>query len=364
MKTIIKQRINKWIIACLLLSVTSCGSYTRVMQIDIQQPAKITLPLSAQKVVVVNNAIPQKLTEETNYKDKSIDSAFVNAFNNAPWTVVSTISSALGRSDFFHEVSYYDIAVRKDNNWLGVIPLEKDIKENLLQSEDFDVIVSVDRLLFHVIDGNKEARNNKNFTKETGRLIFKVALNVSIYLNDKEEPLKTTITMDSLLITPENVDYFQYYYFNSSFGSYEFKHIIEMILMSLAGNVAERTALELTPTWKTVDRFLYETIDMITASGNFYNKRWTDAESSWKTAFENKTKPHEKARMASNIALVFEMQNKLEEALYWAEKAKTCFVEEKSSKFDKEKKYTNEYITSLKKRIEDDKILNVQLGVE
>jgi hypothetical protein len=365
MELTIKQRINKWITACILLSLTTCGSYIKVVQIDIQQPAKVTLPLSAQKVVVVNNAIPQRLTDETTYKDKSIDSAFIKTFNNAPWTAVNTISSILGKSNFFNEVSYYDIAVRKDNNWLGVIPLEKNVKENLFESEGFDVIVSIDRLLFHVIDRNKEIRSHKYFSKETSRLMFMVALNASIYLKDKEEPLTTTLMMDSLLFTPETADYFQYYYFNSSFGSYEFKSVIEMVLMSLTGNVAERTASELTPTWETVGRFLYKNANMMTNDlWNFYQKKWTDVESSWKTTFENKTKPNEKAQMALNVALVLEMQNKLDEALLWVEKAKTYFSEEKSSKFDKEKKYTNEYIISLKKRIEDDKILNVQLGVE
>jgi hypothetical protein len=100
------------------------------------------------------------------------------------------------------------------------------------------------------------------------------------------------------------------------------------------------------------------------AAGYAANHQWTNAESIWTAEIEKKTKPTDKAKIAYNLAIANEMQDKLELALQWAQNAKDYFKSADPYKNAQEIEITDKYIAELEQRIQNNRLLDLQWGKE
>ena len=103
---------------------------------------------------------------------------------------------------------------------------------------------------------------------------------------------------------------------------------------------------------------------MMEAAGYAADSRWKNAESIWITEFEKNTKPVNKAKIAFNLAVANEMQDKFEPALEWAKKAKEYLGNVNHDNDDGEIELTDKYAIELEQRIQSNLLLDLQWGKE
>ena len=324
---------------------SSCRSSYYEITIEVQEPASITLPIDVTELLIVNNAIeqPNDVGIVRTYKESTVD-GYPISFDSISWTVAISSMSYIKDAEFFDEVFLFNESVRTDNDWMVGIPLTEEFRNEIFNTQGFDGIVSIDRILFKLDEHvNPSALTDFIDMKAEGQVTC------SIYLYAKEKPLTTFSISDSLFYKRTvNVDM-----------ETVFKEIPENFLFNLAYNMGEKLAHNITPSWTTATRIVYVGMEarMQEAYNYSKNNNWATAESIWLKEYNKKSKDSDKGKLANNIALANEMQDKLEEALFWAEKAKEHFLNSNSSK----NSYINNYIPELQKRIQNSQMLNFQL---
>lgn len=97
------------------------------------------------------------------------------------------------------------------------------------------------------------------------------------------------------------------------------------MLRQIAAYEGEQMARRITPEWVTQDRYLYRNDDAKITDGieHFRHQRWSDAIASWQGA--TSLGGEQAAYASANIALAYEMQDRLDDAIVWAKRAIAAF---------------------------------------
>lgn len=345
-----KRWIGKGLLFCCLPVLMSCAS-TMNMIVEVEKPAAVTLPVTVQKVIVVNNVTPQPLGYGLNVpsgKNPESDSAYVETLKNASWRVIMDAFKYMEKSKFFPDISFYKRALRKDNEWLVVVPVEEELRKDFFENENFDLLISVDRLLF-----NSTLESNK---PEIGKMTS--LLTLSAYFPDKDKPVVHLIA-DSLKAYLSVDDFY------SGIPPIDSERINSEMIRQSSSNLGEKLGKYFVPSWETAERiyFIKGISDLRKMDRYIHGKKWVDAKLAWTGEFEMAKKAADKAKLATNIALAYEMNDEFSVAGEWAEKAKTFFQNASSKKYSKEIKYLDEYVKVLQERDQNNVKLNEQYGI-
>jgi hypothetical protein len=339
-----------FILFIFFISFISCvGAYQ--LAIEVQEPAPLTLPPDIADILIVNNSAKQTDSQgiTLTYNGKAIKDFALDS-DSMLWNILHSLSFHIYETHFFNSPSFYKQPVREDNEWMTPIPLSHDFRKNIFERQEFEGIFSIDRSLLKLEGQIKNNGLESNFNTYN-YLDFRLDLNLtcSIYSHDRETPLTTFTVTDSLI----------YKDFTWSDSLFVFKELPENLIEELAYSMGEKLANHITPSWTTKNRTLYagQSSRMREAFAFTKSGRWDVAESLWLAEFDRKTKNQDKAQIANNIAVINEMQDKLEIALRWAEKAK-----EYATAGSNEWHLFNDYVTSLQKRMQDNRLLDVQWG--
>jgi tetratricopeptide (TPR) repeat protein len=117
------------------------------------------------------------------------------------------------------------------------------------------------------------------------------------------------------------------------------------------------------PHWSTDARWYYKNFSSEWKRATVFAaaKKWEEAAEVWMPLFEKTTQWKRKARLASNLALCYEIKGDFSKALEYAQTSYDLFA-----KFTDEentyRKIQQLYLTNLKKREESDRKLSEQLG--
>jgi len=332
-----------------LLLFMSCAS-TISMLVDVEKPALVTLPVKAQNVIIVNNAVPQPMgygIDAPSGKYPEMDSLYIKILKTASWRLAMDVFKNLDDSKFFSDVSLYKRSLREDNEWLSVVPVDEEIKRDFFENENFDMLISIDRLLF-----------NSTFEKDKPELgKMEAILTFSIHLPGETEPIEHTIT-DTLKAYYAGADY------NGAPSVNPVEINTEMIRQG-SFMLGEKVGMFFTPNWKTVERNYYisDLPDAIATSNYIDKGNWDEAKRVWTGEFGLEKKAVKRARLANNIALASEMKGEFEVAEEWAAKAKALFQTASPTKYAKDIAYLEEYIKALQERQSDNIELDKQYGV-
>ena len=333
-----------------LLLFMSCAS-TISMFVDVEKPASVTLPVKAQNVIIVNNAVPQPLgygIDAPSGKYPEMDSIYIRTLKTAPWRLAMETFRNLDDSKFFSDVSLYKRSLREDDEWLSVVPVDEEIKRDFFENENFDMLISIDRLLFNsVFEKNK---------LEVGKM--EVVLTFSAYLRGEDKPIVHTIA-DTLKAYYASGDFYNGVPF---VGPEEVNtEMIRQATSILAGKIG----MSFVPGWETVERRYYisDIPDAIQTSNYIDKGKWDEARRVWTGEFGLEKKAVKRARLANNIALASEMKGEFEIAEEWAAKAKALFKNVSPTKYAKDIAYLEEYIKTLQERQSDNIVLDKQYGV-
>jgi tetratricopeptide (TPR) repeat protein len=350
----------------LVLLFSSCSS-TYPLIIDVQEPASITFPPSVSEVLVVNNTVSQPGNEGIirTYRGKEIETSAVN-MDSVSWVVVESLISHINSAHFFDEVLCYLNPVRDDKEWLTGIALPKDFRQEIFKTQNVDAIISIDRVLFKMSQNTKdngyhELPKDKDIRLDTTSLLdvsvdnrIEAIVNCSVYLLGKEYPLSSFAVSDSLSYKISFIADFQTV----------FKNMPESLIDNLAFALGEKLADKMVPSWTTKERIFYTGADSRMQEAFSYTKsgKWSIAESLWLKEYNIRPKNIDKGKISNNIAISCEMQDKWDEALIWAQKAKEHFNDAGFSEESKEAVQITAYIFDLQKRIQDNYLLDIQWG--
>ena len=353
-----KNKTGKFLLL-VLLTCSSCSSVYR-FTVDVQEPAPVTLPVSAQNVLILNNSSiqPDGYGIDRTFDGKSIPANYPLSLDSMAWFASDEIAGVLNDSHFFNTIAVYKEPLRKNTNdeWLSAAVLSPETQADFYNSENYDALLVIDRLLFSVKEDVKKMQSYSS-TELTGFVDLRAdgIFSCSMYYNGKEKPL-TTFTLTDSLFTKSIVD---------GDSTVFFKEIPEYMLHELSRVLGNRAATRFIPTWKTVDRMLFTGYNarMQEATSYAADRKWANAESIWTIELEKKTKPMDKAKIAFNLAVANEMQDKFDAALEWAQKAKEQ-LKDRNKQDAQEVDLTNKYISELEQRIQDNRLLDLQWGKE
>ncbi|GHT14557.1 hypothetical protein FACS189432_05590 [Bacteroidia bacterium] len=353
-----KNIIGKILFIIFLTIFISCQSVRR-FEIEIQEPATITLPVSAQNILILNNAVPQSadLGIELKWNGRPVEQKPKLTLDSTLWWTIFSLSDKLKESDFLDEIFIYRDSIRTNKDWMVITPLPKEIQDEFYEREDYDALITIDRLLYVIDEDVKGAASVQSISEKWLTVDAKAnaILTCSIYLYGNEKPFKSFTISDSLLIKSP--------VYSDSVGI--FNYLQEYFVNNLALTLGEKAASYIVPTWKTVERIIHTDYQARMKEAYSYSQaqKWEKAESLWETEYEKKNKSVEKAKIALNLAVANEMQDKFESAISWANKAEQHFLEDRnSSQYAEEITFISQYILELQKRIQHNLLLDMQWG--
>jgi len=327
----------------------------------VQVPARITLPVSAQNVLILNNSVTQPIEHgiERNFDGNPIRSDFPLSLDSTVWFAMDEIAVVLNESNFFNTITTYKVPIRDDDEWLSLFYLSPEQQDDYYNRDNFDALLVIERLFLFLKEDIKSIKINAFPLPNEKPTICNVradgVITCSMYTYGQDKPLITFNASDSL----------SFQYTDVTDSIFLFKEIPEIILNTLSIDLGNKVAKFFTPTWKTQERnlFVNRNSRMQEALGYASSKKWTNAELIWKTELEKKTKLIDKAKIAYNMAVANEMQDNFDLALEWAQKAKE-FMNHEIPDDSKEIKLVDDYILMLNNRIENNLLLDLQWGKE
>jgi len=355
-----KNNAGKFLLL-LLLTYTSCSSLYK-FAIDVQLPAAITLPVSAQNVLILDNTVKQPISNgiERTFNGHSVRVDYPLSLDSTVWSAIAEIAYVLNESHFFNKVAVYRQSLRTDSDWLAKYSLSPDVQSVFYNAGDYNTLLVIDRLLFTVKEDVK--KNLSGYPVFADEPIVFTDLRVdgwltcSMYSYGKDKPLSTFTVSDSLFAKSTD----------SGDSTTLLKDIPEYAVHELSSRLGNQAAQRFTPTWKTEERAFFRGYNprMREDIGYTANHQWASAESIWMAELKKKTKPVDKAKIAFNLAVANEMQDKLDSAYVWAQKAKEYLGNVDQNKNSKQIGLTNKYISDLEQRIQNNRLLDLQWGKE
>jgi hypothetical protein len=333
---------------CIFL-LSACSSVYQ-FTIEVQEPAEVTLPPHIVDISVVNNAAPQPGDKGITriYKGNKVEYLPLNLDSVANIAAIS-LANQLQESAFFNRIWVSAATLRTDNNWMGSEPIPTSFKTELFETHGFSGLVSIDRLLFKL---DQELRNSLYTHLQVSSI---ATCTVQIY--DRETPLTTFSVSDSLTLTvPFMGDTLE-----------ALRYIPQSVIEDMAYSIGEKLSRRIIPSWTEQERTLYagSRARMAEALSFARNNNWNRAVSLWIDEYNRASRPEAKAKMASNLAVAYEMLDQFSTALQWATAAQTHLQEaapSPSSPPTPAQTRIAAYINDLNKRIRDNYLLDLQLG--
>jgi hypothetical protein len=156
-------------IGFLLFLEAACSNIYQ-LTIEVQEPATITLPGNVDRVLIVNNTVPQPNDTGIKriYGDRLVTDYALD-LDSVSWITIDALSTTIEKAQFFEEVSVYNQWIRKDKEWMTDIPLSSNYRNEILDIHKFDAIISIDRILLNL---QEQVKNN---VKESARDYYFIA---------------------------------------------------------------------------------------------------------------------------------------------------------------------------------------------
>lgn len=351
-------------ILCLLgWLFTSCQSI-EPLSIDYLVPAEVSYPKELKRVAVVNNMPTPKAAnvKEEVAKENEYGVTFkTQRFAGQPDVTVEVLAEELANGNYFEQVIICDSALRAQDQTPRKEALTREEIQQLTESLGVDFLIALEDVHFLA---TRKVEFTPYYQAFLGVTDLKAYPTVSIYLPQRNGPTTSLQTNDSI--------------FWESFGSDISQAATRLIpqkkmlkeASEFAGSIPAKTLL---PHWKTAQRYIFAggSAPMRDALIYIRENNWPEAINQWQKCYEQK-KGKKKMQAAHNLAIGYEMQDSIPEALEWARKAQKLAYE--CDKVEEKKNrqginatdaphyaLTSFYVSELEKRNSDLLLLNIQM---
>jgi hypothetical protein len=307
-----------------------------VISIQVMEPGEVTLPPDMQHVAFINRAyMPTKVFADTiPWTDQELN--LLDTIVN--YRIFNGITDGLNDSPLFALESISVIQDRRydTSNFLSPLsPLQLDMVE---KARSADALVSLE---YYMLGVERDLRvTDIDFTsllKVSTRTFWRIYDLDADSLVD-EHMLKDTVIWQEFGNSPEEAG--------------EKLPILIDALREAFYHAGESYARRISPSWFDAERYFFWTgnQELKSAAQKAETDEWEDAAVIWRRlAYENKGKSS--ARACYNLALFNEMNDRIEQALEWANKSYSF----------QELEFTRDYIDLLEKRKKKQQQLELQL---
>jgi len=333
----------------LVVTMMSCDSKMYFTTLDIMKPAEVTFPLGINNVVIVNNSVPQpafighyntQLTGNTTTENLRFDSAAI--------FTTSALKDALRNKGFFNNVELSLTNQNFSDSYKYINKLSSTNVKALCNMYNANAVISLERIFF--------SDNISEFYLDDGEfyneLDVKVKTEWSIY--DIDSRSNTIQFVDSFLWQSSNYDR----KITRDSLPKRYDALVDACILS-GSNIADR----MIPQWEKEDRYFFLSNNklMNQAMDSVPYRKWEKAIELWKIAADSSKSEKIKYQSYNNIAVSYEIIGNIDNAIDYALKALNSFSNY-SYGSDKDRSLLVAYNLSLKKRKDELKLLQKQLG--
>jgi hypothetical protein len=334
-----------------LLLLSSCETMNQVT-INCLQPGVYNFPSDIKKVAIVNNTpynngVP-KAYNDGNKGNKTESYFFTNGKNTA-----ESLAKSIADQNYFDEVVICDSVLRNDNDIdEGDRILTLDEVNALTYGLKVDAIISLDN-----VEMNISREINTAYEPYEGSLDAVIRPTVRVYVPSHLGPIMTVQNSDTLSCIRDGATIA------------EVESMLPtnaQVIEDAAGFAGQIPVKQMLPHWTNNDRVYFSngvSSSLQDAASCVRNNKWDAAFNIWKGKYDKTNNQSMKMKMAFNIALYYEMQNNIDEAINWATKSKEHAVKANSNNSNYFKtSLANTYLTILKERSKDIDHLNIQMN--
>jgi len=336
--------------ALLSIVLASCSSmlYTNI---DVLRPAKITFPADIDRVWILNNSKPQPddyghVTELFNEKRRKIS---VKADSLAIFSLAA-FAEAVEEKEFFSITGVEYNSLKNGGDFLLTSPPADSAVADLARKKQVNGIISLNRII--VNDDVAEIFNQEENTF-TAYMEARYEKHWSIHYPEKQQVFNL-ITKDTVYWESES------YYRQRALNGLPDRRdaLIDGALIT-----GGRDVNKFIPFWEEVDRYFFSSNSKAFKQGMdaVYKKDWDAAVKSWENLLLNSNKYSQKAKVAHNLAVVYEIKGDVEKAYEYSNIALEYFMNAVIVNYQ-HLMFVVEQNTSLKARLAELKVLNRQLG--
>ena len=330
--------------------LTACSSIN-YLSIDTFNPAEVTVPSSANKVLIVNHAVPQPADWGYSYTVSGKVKATQGAkADSALVDFCQSLGEAMVAEEFFQDVLLYHEPTRADQHPEYDLKMPAQQVDSLCEVAGADLLLSLDRLLFE--SSREDTDLGGGFT--VGEVKVRMAGVIRAYLPGRAAPLATIQLVDSVAWEQ----------------SAELPPILNELLPSseealrTAGRyLGAKASVNFVPHWQRETRWYFSTSGAVWKEAAAYaaNERWEKAEERWSRIYQTSKGWKSRAQVASNLALCAEMKGDLQQAHEWASISYELF-KQKAGEEDQQAQLLELYVKALTERIQANQKLDVQIG--
>lgn len=342
----------------------SCQN-VRQLSIDYMQPADVSFPNTLKRVAIVNNA-PANDASASAGSDQRQEADDMpqqpRRYQGNAAITAESLAQALAEESYFDEVIICDSALQeKDRPLNAAQPLSTDEVNRLVNSLNVDFLISLEDIQ---LSAQRKISFLPDWDMFYGTIDVKVFPTVRVYLPNRKNPMVTISPNDSIFWEEAG----------NSERDINARLIGEQEMIDQASEFAGTLPVKhLLPSWKTATRYLFcgGSVNMRDAAVYAQEGNWESAIELWKAQYESK-QGKKKMQAAYNIAVGYEMQDDIDSALQWAQKAFRIAMEidkaddglpDKETLKDKPNYIlTALYVNELQERQNSIKLLDLQMN--
>jgi hypothetical protein len=345
---------SSWLIICSVIFLLGACTSTNMLVLKVENPAPITLPNNINNIVIVNNYAQQPdSVGHVEYIKGYVTNNKINvSCDSADIILMQTLLNNLTATNYFNNVTLYGDPIREDNNFDKEIELSTERIKEIAESTNSDAVISLNKVIFETQSDSLPANYYHYFESVYNTLDLKIGTLFRIY-SEKGDPISPPFVITDSISWIETIDPISRERLSDPLPERE------DAVKAAAAYIADRISKSLVPYWSDEVRLFYG--DAKDAKKKADENKWGEARAIWLKEYEKENKSKRKARLANNIALTYELEDNLKEALKWAQTAHDLFAEDQLTSIDKENLDRAEtYKQILIQRINDFRILDLR----
>lgn len=330
-----------------VLLFASCTTVNTLI-VDVERPPAIVLPNSIKNLTIVNNSVLQP--ENVGHKDalfgREVSSDISVSNDSVDIILMQTLAQNVGAIDQFESVYLYENPIRDDEDYSSVKPITEEQIKEIANNTGADAILSIDKIILNTTINTFPAYDYYIDSYKT--LDLSLDLEMTYYSNVGKQ-ISPPIEIQDTIFWIEA-------FYNGQILT-DPNPSREEAVNAGAEVIANLIATRMQTDAESVARIYYGDIKAANKMADANN--WSAAIEFWTTAYNKETKDKKKGRIASNIALGYELTDNLDEAIKWITTSISLFEKEQKNSVDSEYLQNAKYYQQeLLQRKEDFKILD------
>lgn len=347
------KKFNKSILSIvwlLALGLSSCAGI-KTLTIQTYEPPQVILPDNIESLLIIDNTAPQpadighlkKKLGRKNYEKISVNTDSLSII------FTEALTQFLNEEDFFKNVKLYNKPLRSDNEYWSEKPISPERMLSLTKESAVDAIVTLDKLLTSTEWQDQFIQEGYPYASLNG----KVAITMRIYLPNIDGKIPTIHFNDSLYW--EGFDISD----GMAYADFVVPHP-ENALKDLSVYAADKMTFVLAPHWINQERWYYTFSSSQAREAETFasQSKWQEAVNKWEAYYNTIKSKVDKAKVANNIALGYEMLDDMTTAKQWVDESQKLFNESTSSN-SLERTRIRIYKSEIERRIDSSNKLNM-----